>query len=96
MVVVVVVNIRHCNIWDLFARKYFHKITFSEVTLTYLHNIFLFFITGDEKSFLFSLYPEVRVCESTGYNNHYQYLNVQQQTLPNGLVGVTFEFNTEQ
>ncbi|PNF39974.1 hypothetical protein B7P43_G15965 [Cryptotermes secundus] len=48
---------------------------------------------GDEKSFLFSLYPEMRVFESTGYNSHYQYLSVQQQTLPNGLgMGGQFEY----
>lgn len=48
---------------------------------------------GDEDSFLFSLHPEMRVCESTGYNNHYQYLNIQQQTLPNGLgMGGQFEY----
>ncbi|XP_021914085.1 TLD domain-containing protein 1 isoform X2 [Zootermopsis nevadensis] len=48
---------------------------------------------GDEKSFLFSLYPEMRVCHSTGYNSHYQYLNIQQQTLPNGLgLGGQFEY----
>jgi len=47
-----------------------------------------FFIKGGEESFLFSLYPEMRVCESTGYNSHFQYLNIQQQTLPNGLVSL--------
>lgn len=48
---------------------------------------------GGEESFLFSLYPEMRVCESTGYNSHFQYLNIQQQTLPNGLgMGGQFEY----
>ncbi|CAG2065725.1 unnamed protein product, partial [Timema podura] len=30
--------------------------------------------------------------ETTGYNNHYQYLNIQQQTMPNGL-GMGGQFN---
>ena len=51
-------------------------------------NYIFFFIKGGEESFLFSLYPEMRVCESTGYNSHFQYLNIQQQTLPNGLVSL--------
>lgn len=52
-----------------------------------------FFIKGDEDSFLFSLYPEMRVCESTGYNSHFQYLNIQQQTLPNGLVSLIWGYS---
>ncbi|XP_069676383.1 MTOR-associated protein MEAK7 [Periplaneta americana] len=48
---------------------------------------------GDSSSFLFQLCPEMRICESTGYNNHYQYLNVQQQTMPNGLaMGGQFDY----
>lgn len=40
---------------------------------------------GDSSSFLFSILPVMERFEPTGYNDHYQYLNVQQQTLPNGL-----------
>ncbi|CAH0550283.1 unnamed protein product [Brassicogethes aeneus] len=40
---------------------------------------------GDDSSFLFSLSPKMRVFPSTGYNQHFQYLNLHQQTLPNGL-----------
>ncbi|XP_049777577.1 MTOR-associated protein MEAK7-like isoform X3 [Schistocerca cancellata] len=40
---------------------------------------------GDDSSFLFSILPVMERFEPTGYNDHYQYLNVQQQTLPNGL-----------
>lgn len=41
---------------------------------------------GDNSSFLFTLAPRMRVFPSTGYNQHFQYLNLHQQTLPNGLV----------
>jgi len=41
--------------------------------------------TGTDKNFLFSLSPKMAVYQTTGFNNHYQYLNVQQQTFPNGL-----------
>ncbi|XP_065167245.1 MTOR-associated protein MEAK7 [Atheta coriaria] len=40
---------------------------------------------GDTSSFLFTLAPKMRVFESTGYNQHFQYLNLYQQTMPNGL-----------
>ncbi|KAJ8868863.1 hypothetical protein PR048_030404 [Dryococelus australis] len=47
---------------------------------------------GDSTCFLFSLKPCMMVYETTGYNNHYQYLNIQQQTMPNGL-GMGGQFN---
>ncbi|CAH1116496.1 unnamed protein product [Phaedon cochleariae] len=40
---------------------------------------------GDDSSYLFTLAPRMRVYPSTGYNQHFQYLNLHQQTLPNGL-----------
>ncbi|KAG5899547.1 hypothetical protein JTB14_008233 [Gonioctena quinquepunctata] len=40
---------------------------------------------GDDSSFLFTLAPRMRVYPSTGYNQHFQYLNSNQQTMPNGL-----------
>lgn len=40
---------------------------------------------GDDSSFLFTLAPRMRIYPSTGYNQHFQYLNLHQQTLPNGL-----------
>ncbi|XP_059485653.1 MTOR-associated protein MEAK7 [Neocloeon triangulifer] len=40
---------------------------------------------GDNRCFLFNLKPKMAIYPSTGYNEHYQYLNVQQQTMPNGL-----------
>ncbi|XP_071054421.1 MTOR-associated protein MEAK7 [Onthophagus taurus] len=40
---------------------------------------------GDDSSFLFTLVPKMRVFPTTGYNQHFQYLNLHQQTLPNGL-----------
>lgn len=41
---------------------------------------------GDDSSFLFTLVPKMRIFPSTGYNQHFQYLNLHQQTMPNGLV----------
>lgn len=43
---------------------------------------------GNDNAFLFTLRPKMRVFPATTYNNHYQYLNLHQQTLPNGLVSV--------
>lgn len=43
---------------------------------------------GDDSSFLFTLSPRMRMFESTGYNDHYMYLNLHQQTMPNGLVSI--------
>ncbi|XP_018334168.1 TLD domain-containing protein 1 isoform X2 [Agrilus planipennis] len=40
---------------------------------------------GDSGTFLFTLVPKMKVYHSTGYNDHYQYLCLNQQTLPNGL-----------
>ncbi|XP_072388479.1 MTOR-associated protein MEAK7 [Diabrotica undecimpunctata] len=40
---------------------------------------------GDDSSFLFTLAPRMRVFTSTGYNQNFQYLNLHQQTLPNGM-----------
>lgn len=42
--------------------------------------------TGSESAFLFTLRPRMRVFPSTGFNRNFQYLNLHQQTLPNGLV----------
>lgn len=43
---------------------------------------------GNENSFLFTLRPKMRCFSSTAYNDHYQYLNLHQQTMPNGMVRV--------
>ncbi|XP_055712905.1 MTOR-associated protein MEAK7 [Phlebotomus papatasi] len=40
---------------------------------------------GNTSTFLFTLRPKMRCFESTTYNDHYQYLNLHQQTMPNGL-----------
>ncbi|XP_061775946.1 MTOR-associated protein MEAK7 isoform X1 [Nerophis ophidion] len=40
---------------------------------------------GDSRCFLFSVFPRMRVHTSTGYNQHFMYLNQNQQTLPNGM-----------
>ncbi|GMR54294.1 hypothetical protein PMAYCL1PPCAC_24489 [Pristionchus mayeri] len=40
---------------------------------------------GDTLCFLFSIVPEIRVFEPTGFNKKYCYLNIQQETLANGL-----------
>jgi len=40
---------------------------------------------GDNRSFLFTLRPEINIYKATDINDHYQYFNDQQQSLPNGL-----------
>uniref|UniRef100_A0A1B6C7T1 MTOR-associated protein MEAK7 n=1 Tax=Clastoptera arizonana TaxID=38151 RepID=A0A1B6C7T1_9HEMI len=48
---------------------------------------------GNETCFLFKLAPAVKVFTSTGYNNHYMYVNCNQPTFPNGLgMGGQFGF----
>eukprot|EP01101_Sappina_pedata_P010851 TRINITY_DN6952_c0_g1_i1.p1 TRINITY_DN6952_c0_g1~~TRINITY_DN6952_c0_g1_i1.p1 ORF type:complete len:270 (+),score=75.98 TRINITY_DN6952_c0_g1_i1:2-811(+) len=48
---------------------------------------------GDVNSFLFSIKPEFKVYPATGYNDHYQYLNEDMETMPNGLgMGGQHEF----
>ena len=42
--------------------------------------------TGTNNCFLFQLEPQILTFSSTNYNNHYQYLNLHQQTMPNGLL----------
>lgn len=39
---------------------------------------------GSDQSFLFTLRPRMRCFPATNYNDHYQYLNLNQQTMPNG------------
>lgn len=41
---------------------------------------------GDQTCFLFQLEPNIRLYSPSGYNDHYQYLNIHQQTMPNGLL----------
>ncbi|XP_068580086.1 MTOR-associated protein MEAK7 [Cebidichthys violaceus] len=40
---------------------------------------------GDSRCFLFTVFPRLRVYTATGYNQHFMYLNQNQQTMPNGL-----------
>ncbi|XP_022190634.1 MTOR-associated protein MEAK7 isoform X2 [Nilaparvata lugens] len=40
---------------------------------------------GDSTCFLFTLRPLVSVFHATGFNDHFMYLNQNQQTMPNGL-----------
>ncbi|XP_061629455.1 MTOR-associated protein MEAK7 isoform X1 [Phyllopteryx taeniolatus] len=40
---------------------------------------------GDSRCFLFSVFPRLRVHTATSYNQHFMYLNQNQQTMPNGL-----------
>ncbi|XP_054743551.1 MTOR-associated protein MEAK7 [Anastrepha obliqua] len=47
---------------------------------------------GNESSMLYTLSPAMRCFNATGYNDHYQYLNLNQQTMPNGL-GMGGQFN---
>lgn len=43
---------------------------------------------GNDTSFLFTLRPKMRCFPASGYNGHYQYLNLHQQTMPNGMVSL--------
>ncbi|XP_071490061.1 MTOR-associated protein MEAK7-like [Diadema antillarum] len=48
---------------------------------------------GDTHCFLFTLTPDLGIYETTGHNDHYMYLNIDQQTMPNGLgMGGQFEY----
>ncbi|XP_054748961.2 MTOR-associated protein MEAK7-like [Lytechinus pictus] len=48
---------------------------------------------GNTHCFLFSLTSDLGVYETTGHNDHYMYLNIDQQTMPNGLgMGGQFEY----
>ncbi|XP_055300789.1 MTOR-associated protein MEAK7 isoform X2 [Sitodiplosis mosellana] len=47
---------------------------------------------GNDSAFLFTLRPKMRCFTTSGYNDHYQYLNLHQQTMPNGL-GMGGQFN---
>ncbi|KAJ1351618.1 hypothetical protein KIN20_007704 [Parelaphostrongylus tenuis] len=40
---------------------------------------------GDATSFLFEVQPQIRIFSATGVTNNYAYLNIQQNTMPNGL-----------
>uniref|UniRef100_A0A915JA67 MTOR-associated protein MEAK7 n=1 Tax=Romanomermis culicivorax TaxID=13658 RepID=A0A915JA67_ROMCU len=40
---------------------------------------------GDDRCFVFSISPYVRVFPATGFNGNYAYLNAYQATMPNGL-----------
>jgi hypothetical protein len=40
---------------------------------------------GSSDCFLFQLYPQLNVYDSTPFNTNYQYFNLKQKTMPNGL-----------
>ena len=40
---------------------------------------------GKSESFLFHLHPEMNIYDSTPFNQNYQYFNLKQKTMPNGL-----------
>lgn len=40
---------------------------------------------GDDSAFLFTLKPKMRSYPATSFNDHYQYLNMHQKTMPSGL-----------
>ncbi|XP_011668260.1 MTOR-associated protein MEAK7 [Strongylocentrotus purpuratus] len=48
---------------------------------------------GNTHCFLFSLTSDLGVYETTAHNDHYMYLNIDQQTMPNGLgMGGQFDY----
>jgi len=40
---------------------------------------------GKPETFLFHLHPKMNIYDTTPYNNNYQYFNLKQKTMPNGL-----------
>jgi len=40
---------------------------------------------GKPETFLFHLHPKMNIYDSTPYNSNYQYFNLKQKTMPNGL-----------
>ena len=62
-------------------------ISMASATNSDFNNFFCVCVcAGDSRCFLFTVLPALRVFTSTGYNEHYMYLNQNQQTMPNGLV----------
>ncbi|ORY23861.1 TLD-domain-containing protein [Neocallimastix californiae] len=48
---------------------------------------------GDNRSFLFTLRPEINIYKATDINDHYQYFNDKSQSFPNGLgMGGQFDY----
>jgi len=48
---------------------------------------------GKQENFLFHLHPKMNIYETTPFNTNYQYFNLKQKTLPNGLgMGGQFEY----
>lgn len=45
-------------------------------------------VTGDQRCFLFSLRPVMKIYPTLPHNDHFLYLNANQKALPNGLVGI--------
>lgn len=50
-------------------------------------------VIGDPNCFLFQLAPQLGVYLTTGYNQHYMYLQQNAQTMPNGLVSDRVEID---
>lgn len=72
------------------------SVILSSPSLLYTNNVphscFLFCLfSGTNVSFLFTLKPKLGVYRTTGYNDHYMYMNIGQETLPNGLVSCTLD-----
>lgn len=68
---------------------------FNEILIGYRYGFLLItsnmlIISGNDSAFLFTLRPKMRCFPTSGYNDHYQYLNLHQQTMPNGLVRRTY------
>lgn len=47
---------------------------------------YVLFVTGDQRCFLFSLRPVMKIYPTLPHNDHFLYLNANQKALPNGLV----------
>ncbi|XP_051485550.1 MTOR-associated protein MEAK7 isoform X1 [Apus apus] len=64
----------------------YFQVYFPVEKVTLIFELFLLCTqSGDNRCFLFSVFPSLAVYTYTGYNDHYMYLNHGQQTMPNGL-----------
>ncbi|KAI1235578.1 hypothetical protein IHE44_0002459, partial [Lamprotornis superbus] len=75
--------------WQLLFSSRLHGESFSQLCAHIVNKgpciVIIRDLDGDNRCFLFSVFPTLAVYTYTGYNDHYMYLNHGQQTMPNGL-----------
>lgn len=65
------------------------NISFTDSFVAWIYINLNDFVLGDERCFLFSLQPVMKIYPTLPHNDHFLYLNVNQKSLPNGLVSFT-------